>query len=78
MSTQKFQSKNRTQEEILINVPLAELRPFSNHPFKVLGDETMAETAESVKEYGVLVPAIARQHPEGGYELIAGHRRKRA
>ena len=78
MSTQKFQSKNRTQKEIVINIPLEELHPFFDHPFKVQDDDTMVETAESVKEYGILVPAITRPHPEGGYELIAGHRRKRA
>ena len=78
MSTQKFQSKNRTQKEIVINIPLEELHPFFDHPFKVQDDETMVETAESVKEYGILVPAIVRPHPDGGYELVAGHRRMRA
>jgi len=78
LSTQKFQSKNRTQKEIVINIPLEELHPFFDHPFKVQDDETMVETAESVKEYGILVPAIVRPHPDGGYELVAGHRRMRA
>ena len=56
----------------------AELHPFKNHPFKVKDDEAMMETADSIKQYGVLVPAIARPDPEGGYELVAGHRRHRA
>ena len=58
--------------------PLSELHPFRNHPFKVKDDEAMMETADSIKQYGVLVPAIARPDPEGGYELVAGHRRRRA
>ena len=58
-------------------IPLAELHPFRNHPFKVRDDERMLDTAESIHEHGVLVPAIARPREEGGYELIAGHRRKR-
>ena len=57
---------------------LSELHPFKNHPFKVKDDEAMMETADSIKQYGVLVPAIARPDPEGGYELVAGHRRHRA
>ena len=59
-------------------IPLSELHPFKNHPFKVKDDEAMMETADSVRQYGVLVPAIARPDPEGGYELVAGHRRHRA
>ncbi len=58
-------------------IPLAELHPFREHPFKVRDDERMLDTAESIREHGVLVPAIARPREEGGYELIAGHRRKR-
>ena len=58
-------------------IPLAELHPFRNHPFKVRDDERMLDTAKSIREHGVLVPAIARPREEGGYELIAGHRRKR-
>jgi ParB family chromosome partitioning protein len=65
-------------EETVSMIPLSELHPFKNHPFKVRDDDTMAETTQSVKDYGVLVPAIARPHPDGGYELIAGHRRKHA
>ena len=56
---------------------LSELHPFPNHPFKVVDDERMLDTADSIREHGVLVPAIARPRPDGGYELIAGHRRKR-
>ena len=64
--------------EKIQEIPLSELHPFRNHPFKVKDDEAMMETAESIKQYGVLVPAIARPDPEGGYELVAGHRRRRA
>ena len=59
-------------------IPLDELHPFAHHPFKVKDDEAMQDTVESVKAYGVLVPAIARPREEGGYELVAGHRRHRA
>ena len=64
--------------EKIQEIPLSELHPFRNHPFKVKDDEAMMETADSIKQYGVLVPAIARPVPEGGYELVAGHRRHRA
>lgn len=64
--------------EKIIEIPLTELFPFKDHPFKVIDNEAMFDTAESVKQYGVLVPAIARPRDEGGYELVAGHRRKRA
>ena len=64
--------------ERIQEIPLSELHPFKNHPFKVKDDEAMMETADSIKQYGVLVPAIARPDPEGGYELVAGHRRHRA
>ncbi len=64
------------EPEIVVQIPLAELHPFPDHPFKVRDDESMQETAESIKEYGVLVPALARPREDGGYELIAGHRRK--
>ena len=66
------------QREKVQNIPLGELHPFRNHPFKVKDDAAMQDTVESVREYGVLVPAIARPDPNGGYELIAGHRRHRA
>ena len=64
--------------EKIQEIPLTELHPFKNHPFKVKDDEAMMETADSIKQYGVLVPAIARPDPEGGSELVAGHRRHRA
>ena len=63
------------QREKVQNIPLGELHPFKNHPFKVKDDAAMQDTVDSVREYGVLVPAIARPDPSGGYELIAGHRR---
>lgn len=62
--------------EQIINVPLAELHDFKNHPFRVIDDEKMEETTESIRQYGVLVPGIARPRTDGGYELISGHRRK--
>ena len=64
--------------EKVIDIPLTQLHPFKNHPFKVTDDESMLETAESITKHGVLVPVIARPREEGGYELISGHRRKRA
>ena len=67
------QSAEKVQE-----IPLSELHPFKDHPFKVLDDEAMQKTVESIRQYGVMVPAIARPSPEGGYELIAGHRRHHA
>ena len=66
------------QREKVQNIPLGELYPFKNHPFKVKDDAAMQDTVDSVREYGVLVPAIARPDPNGGYELIAGHRRHHA
>ena len=63
------------QRERIQEIPLDQLHPFKNHPFKVNNDEAMRETAESIREFGVLVPAIARPDPDGGYELVAGHRR---
>ena len=66
------------QREKIQNIPLGELHPFRNHPFKVKDDAAMQDTVDSVREYGVLVPAIARPDPDGGYELIAGHRRHHA
>lgn len=66
------------QREKVQNIPLGELHPFKNHPFKVKDDAAMQDTVDSVREYGVLVPAIARPDPSGGYELIAGHRRHHA
>ena len=62
--------------ETIKSIPLEELHPFPDHPFGVRDDEAMQQTVENIKEYGVLVPAIARPREEGGYEIIAGHRRK--
>lgn len=64
--------------EQITEVPITELHPFPNHPFKVRDDDAMQETAESIKAYGVLVPAIVRPREDGGYELVSGHRRKHA
>ena len=66
------------KREKIVEIPLSELFPFKDHPFKVLDDNRMLEITESVREHGVLVPCIARPRPEGGYELISGHRRRRA
>lgn len=66
-----------TDRERIMDVPLSELYPFKDHPFKVKDDDKMQETAESIREYGVLVPALVRPRTGGGYELISGHRRKR-
>ena len=70
--------KPKPQQEVVVQIPLSELHPVPDHPFQVREDASMQETAESVKEYGVLVPALARPREDGGYELIAGHRRKHA
>ena len=64
------------QEERIVKLPLTALHDFPNHPFKVRDDEAMLETAESIRQYGVLVPAIVRPRKDGGYEIVAGHRRK--
>ena len=71
------ESRADIDREKVMEIPLSELFPFKDHPFRVKDDEKMQETAESIKEYGVLVPALARPREDGGYELIAGHRRKR-
>ena len=70
--------ENTSASGQLRDLPLAELQPFSRHPYKVRDDDAMRDMAESVKQYGVLSPAIARPLPDGGYELVSGHRRKRA
>ena len=72
------ESRIDEKREKIIDIPLSELHSFKNHPFKVKDDDSMMETAQSIKEYGVLVPAIARPDPNGGYEIVAGHRRHRA
>lgn len=68
----------RKTKELVQDLPLSELHPFKNHPFRVVDDEAMQHTVESVARFGVLAPALARPRPKGGYELIAGHRRMRA
>lgn len=72
------ESRADNSREKVVEIPLSELHPFKNHPFKVKDDEAMMDTAESIKQYGVLVPAIVRPDPDGGYELVAGHRRHHA
>ena len=72
------ESRADASRERVVELPLAEMHPFKNHPFKVLDDEKMLDTAESIREHGVLVPAIVRPREEGGYEIVAGHRRHHA
>lgn len=72
------QSRTEEQQERVQEIPLSELHPFEGHPFKVVDDEAMMKTAESVRDFGVMTPAIARPDPNGGYEIISGHRRHRA
>ena len=75
-STQE--ERDEAKRESVRNIPIAEITDFPNHPFKVKTDENMLDMVESVKEHGVLVPALVREKPEGGYEMVAGHRRKMA
>ena len=72
------ESRQEEQREQVQQIPIGELFPFKNHPFKVLDDDSMSDTVESVKQYGVLSPLIARPRPKGGYEIISGHRRQHA
>lgn len=72
------ESRQEDQREQVRQIPIGELFPFKNHPFKVLDDDSMSDTVESVKQYGVLSPLIARPRPKGGYEIISGHRRQHA
>ena len=72
------ESRQEEQREQVQQIPIGELFPFKNHPFKVLDDDSMSDTVESVEQYGVLSPLIARPRPEGGYEIISGHRRQHA
>lgn len=72
------ESRQEEQREQVQQIPIGELFPFQNHPFKVLDDDSMSDTVESVKQYGVLSPLIARPRPKGGYEIISGHRRQHA
>ena len=73
-----FSTEETRQTEQIQQIPIAELHPFKNHPFKVLDDEAMQRTVESVAQFGVLAPLIARPREEGGYEIISGHRRQHA
>lgn len=73
-----FSTEASRQQEQIQRLAISELHPFKDHPFRVLDDDRMMETVESVKEYGVLVPIIARPMADGGYEIVSGHRRKRA
>ena len=76
-AVQKEPGKNpKPQQEVIVHVSLSKLHDFPNHPFKVRDDEAMQETTESIRQYGVLVPAIVRPREDGGYEIIAGHRRR--
>lgn len=70
--------RDEAQRETVRDIPLEEISDFPNHPFKVRMDESMMEMVDSVKQYGVLVPALVRPKPDGGYEMIAGHRRRMA
>ena len=72
------ESRADSQREKVLEIPLSEISDFPNHPFKVKADEAMLEMADSVKQYGVLVPGLVRLKPDGGYEMVAGHRRKKA
>ena len=72
------ESRADAQRERVVELPLVELHPFKDHPFKVVDDEKMQDTAQSIREHGVLVPAIVRPREEGGYEIVAGHRRHHA
>ena len=72
------ESRQEEQREQVQQIPVSELFPFKNHPFKVLDDDSMTRTVESISQFGVLAPLIARPRPEGGYEIISGHRRKHA
>ena len=72
------QSRAEAQQERVQEIPLSELHPFEGRPFRVVDDEEMMKTAESVRDFGVLTPAIVRPDPDGGYEIVSGHRRHRA
>lgn len=72
------QSRAESKQERILEIPLSELHPFEGHPFRVVDDEEMEKTVDSIKEYGILTPAIVRPDPDGGYEIISGHRRHHA
>lgn len=71
-------SSGKPPQEVIVQIPLTELHPFPDHPFQIRDDDSMTETIESIREYGILSPALVRPREEGGYELISGHRRKHA
>ena len=73
-----FGGDGQASGEAITSVPISQLHSYKGHPFRVLDDEKMQETVESVKKYGILVPGIVRPHQDGGYEVVAGHRRWRA
>ena len=73
-----FSTEESRQTEQIQQIPIADLHPFKNHPFKVLDDEAMQRTVESVAQFGVLAPLVVRPREEGGYEIISGHRRQHA
>lgn len=73
-----FREQEAFMAETIIEIPLDELHPFPDHPFGVRDDDMMQQTVESVREYGVIVPGIARPREDGGYEIVSGHRRKHA
>ena len=70
--------RDEEKRESIMDIPLNEISDFPNHPFKVRMDESMTEMTDSVRQYGILVPGLVRPKPEGGYEMVAGHRRKKA
>ena len=72
------QEREEAGRESVREIPISEITDFPNHPFQVRMDEKMTEMADSIRQYGVLVPAIVREKPEGGYEMVSGHRRKAA
>ena len=72
------ESRADAKRELVVELPLTELHPFKNHPFKVMDDDKMQDTAKSIREHGVLVPAIVRPREDGGYEIVSGHRRHHA
>jgi len=77
-ATKATEKPDAPAAEQVVQIPLSELHPFEGHPFKVVDDELMQDTVDSIMQFGVLTPAIARPDPDGGYEMVAGHRRLRA
>lgn len=77
-ATKATEKSDAPAAEQVVQIPLSELHPFEGHPFKVVDDELMQDTVDSIMQFGVLTPAIVRPDPDGGYEMVAGHRRLRA